>query len=50
MSQERLSNLALLSIESGLCENLDFIDLIISFADLKARELTLFEPRIYDCK
>jgi hypothetical protein len=38
MGQERLSNLALLSIESELCENLDFSHLINSFAELKARK------------
>jgi hypothetical protein len=39
MGQERLSNLALLSIESELCENLYFGDLIKSFAELKARKI-----------
>jgi hypothetical protein len=29
MGQERLSDLALLSIESEVCENLDFSDLIV---------------------
>jgi hypothetical protein len=39
MGQERLSNLALLSIESELRENMDFSDLINSFAELKARKI-----------
>jgi hypothetical protein len=39
MGQERLSNLTLLSIESELCENLDFGDLINPFAELKARKI-----------
>jgi hypothetical protein len=42
MGQERLSNLALLSIESELCENLDFSDLINSFAGLKVRKIYFF--------
>jgi hypothetical protein len=37
MGQERLSSLALLSIESMLCENLDFGDCINSFAELKEK-------------
>jgi hypothetical protein len=41
MGQERLSKLALLSIESELCENLDFSDLINSLAELKARKIHL---------
>jgi hypothetical protein len=41
MGQERLSNLALLSIESELCENLDFRDLTNSFAELKARKIDI---------
>jgi hypothetical protein len=39
MGQEKLSNLALLSTESELCENLDFNNLINSFAELKARKI-----------
>jgi hypothetical protein len=39
MGQERLSNLALLPTESELCENMDFSDLINSFAELKVRKI-----------
>jgi hypothetical protein len=39
MGEERFSSLALLLIESKLRENLDFSDLIFSFADLKARKI-----------
>lgn len=39
MTQERLSNLALLSIESDLCEQLDYSDLINSFSEIKARKI-----------
>lgn len=39
MTQERLTNLALLSIESDLCEQLDYSDLINSFSEIKARKI-----------
>lgn len=40
MAQERLSNLALLSIEHTTCESLDFSNLIKEFANTKARKAT----------
>jgi len=41
MSQERLNNLAILSIESQLALRLNFKDLIEDFASKKARRLAL---------
>ena len=39
MTQERLSNSALISNESDLCEQLDYNSLINSFAEIKARKI-----------
>jgi Ran GTPase-activating protein (RanGAP) involved in mRNA processing and transport len=39
MGQERLPNLAMLSIESKLCENLYFSDLINSFTEPNVRKI-----------
>ena len=41
MTQERLSSLALLSIESDLLRKLDFADIINDFARCKARKVSL---------
>ena len=39
MSQERLSELATISIEQGILENMDFKKLICNFASKKARKI-----------
>ena len=41
MGQERLSSLALLSIERGLTEEIDFTPVIDKFATLKSRKIGL---------
>ena len=41
MSQERLTNLALLSIEKDICENLDLSKIMNEFASKKARRVHL---------
>lgn len=42
VSQTRLTNLATLSIENEIAENLDFADLIRVFADKKARKVKFY--------
>ncbi|MBK5646616.1 MAG: hAT transposon family protein, partial [Acinetobacter sp.] len=42
MTQERLSNLTLLSIEHKICENLNLTNLINEFAEMKARKIKIF--------
>ena len=42
MGQERISDLALLSIENRTAENIDFDDLIDQFASLKTRQVSLW--------
>jgi hypothetical protein len=39
MTQERLSSLAILSIENSAAQNLDFDYIISSFAKIKARKI-----------
>ncbi|KAL4088902.1 hypothetical protein QTP88_023985 [Uroleucon formosanum] len=39
MVQERLSDLAIISIERDLCENIDYKDIIEKFAEIKARKI-----------
>jgi hypothetical protein len=39
MVQERLSDLAIISIENEICENLDYGDLIATFSEAKARKI-----------
>ncbi|XP_050524356.1 zinc finger MYM-type protein 1-like [Daktulosphaira vitifoliae] len=39
MTQNRLSDLAIISIERDLCENLDYNDIIEKFAEIKARKI-----------
>ncbi|KAL4131914.1 hypothetical protein QTP88_009146 [Uroleucon formosanum] len=39
MVQERLSDLAIISIERDLCENIDYNDIIEKFAEIKARKI-----------
>jgi hypothetical protein len=39
MSQERLSSLATLSNENSITQNLDFFELVKTFADKKARKI-----------
>lgn len=39
MSQERLSNLSIISIESSVLDNIDIHDIIKKIADLKARKV-----------
>jgi len=38
MSQERLSSLSVLSIENGFAKDIDFEEVINSFASVKARK------------
>lgn len=42
ITQERLSNLTLLSVEHKICENLNLNNLINEFAEIKARKIKLF--------
>jgi hypothetical protein len=42
MGQDRLNNLARLSIESDIAKHIDFDTVIRSFANKKARKATLF--------
>ena len=42
MSQERLSNLAILSIEKDLVSNLEYKNLISDFASQKAKKIFFF--------
>ena len=42
MGQDRLTNLARLSIESDIAKQIDFDSVIRSFAKKKARKATLF--------
>lgn len=39
MIQERLSDLAIISIENEICENLDYGDLIATFSEAKGRKI-----------
>ncbi|XP_022178815.1 zinc finger MYM-type protein 1-like [Myzus persicae] len=39
MVQDRLSDLAIISIERDLCENIDYNDIIEKFAEIKARKI-----------
>ena len=39
MSQSRISNLAILSIENELVKDIDFDEVINKFADVKARRV-----------
>jgi len=41
MGDERLSSLAILSIENDIAENLDWITLVNEFAEIKARKVPL---------
>jgi hypothetical protein len=41
MTQERLSSLAVLSIKNSVVQNLDFDDIISSFAEIKARKINI---------
>lgn len=41
MGQDRLSDLALISIESSLCDSLDINDIIDDFANLKTRRVNI---------
>jgi hypothetical protein len=41
MGQERLSNLAILSIENEMAKNVNFYDIIDDFAAVKARKVLL---------
>ena len=41
MSQDRLVGLAMLSIENGLASALDYSDVLVKFASLKARKVCL---------
>lgn len=43
MSQERVSNLALVSIEKELLKDLDYEDLVTDFAKMKARRICLLK-------
>jgi len=36
MGQDRLFDLAIISIEHGLCENIEYNDIIEKFAEIKA--------------
>ena len=42
MVQERLSDLAIISIERDLCENIDYNDIIEKFAEIKARKINFY--------
>lgn len=39
MMQDRLYDLAIISIERDLCENVDYDNIIEKFAEIKARKL-----------
>lgn len=41
MKQDRLSDLAILSIEKEMFESIDYDTIIDKFADMKARKVTL---------
>ena len=41
MGQERLTSLAIISIENEVANNIDFDDVISEFASRKARKVTL---------
>ena len=41
MTQERLSNMAIISIESEISEKIDFTEIIDKFASQKARKVIL---------
>jgi len=41
MGDERLSSLAILSIENDIAENLDWTTLVNEFAEIKARKVPL---------
>jgi hypothetical protein len=41
VTQERLSSLAVLSIDSSVAQNLDFNDIISSFTEIKARKINI---------
>lgn len=41
MSQERLSNLAILSIENKMTQTMNFNDVIENFASIKSRKISL---------
>ena len=41
MGQDRLSDLALLSVEKETAEKIDFDDIINKFASMKARKINL---------
>jgi hypothetical protein len=41
MTQERRSSLAVLSGENSMAQNLDFDDIISSFAEIKARKINI---------
>jgi hypothetical protein len=41
MTQEKLSSLAILSVENSVAQNLDFDDIISSFAEIKARKINI---------
>lgn len=41
MSQERLSNLAILSIENKMTQTINFDDVIENFASIKSRKISL---------
>jgi hypothetical protein len=41
MTQERLSSLAIISIENSVVQNLDFDDIISSFAEIKGMKINI---------
>jgi len=41
MTQERLSNLAILSIENKITQTINFDDVIENFASIKSRKISL---------
>lgn len=42
MVQERLSDLAIISIKRDLCENIDYNNIIEKFAEIKARKINFY--------
>lgn len=47
MTEERLNNLALISIENDIVSKLDLNEAIQNFADLKSRKKCLFKKNYY---
>jgi hypothetical protein len=47
MTQDRLSSLAILSTENSVAQNLDFDDIISSFAEIKARNINKINKQTF---